>query len=191
MAAPIPELSGQDDVSTLLASFAASHPTAPAVPATRAAPAAPATRAAPVTQTAPVTDEDRNRFGTLLDHAAERGLLDPREYELRLGELASATSIDQMREIVTELPILSTPPALAAARGKRGLGRTALTGPVTAGPSGVTPRSSPWLILVVVVVLVVAALVFVAVYATHVVHSRTSGAGVPAPLGVWLSGLRS
>ena len=37
-----------------------------------------------------VTDEDRNRYGVLLDHAAERGLLSPAEYQVRLAELAEA-----------------------------------------------------------------------------------------------------
>ena len=51
-----------------------------------------------------MTDEDRNRFGILLDHASERGLLTPLEYEFRLSELAEATSMDELRRIVTELP---------------------------------------------------------------------------------------
>jgi hypothetical protein len=51
-----------------------------------------------------ITDEVRTRYGHLLDSAAERGLLDPADYEIRLGELAKATTTAQMVEIVAELP---------------------------------------------------------------------------------------
>ena len=66
--------------------------------------------------TAPVTDEDRTTFGLLLDRAAERGLLSQSEYQLRLGELAEATTRDEMRRIVTELPVFVTPSPLARSR---------------------------------------------------------------------------
>ena len=42
-----------------------------------------------------VSDEERNRYGVLLDHAAERGLLTAAEYQVRLAELADATSIER------------------------------------------------------------------------------------------------
>src|SRR5271165_2674616 len=51
-----------------------------------------------------VTDGDRNRYGVLLDHAAERGLLSPAEYQIRLAELAEASSVEQLHRIVTEIP---------------------------------------------------------------------------------------
>ena len=59
------------------------------------------------------------RYGRLLDRAAERGLLDPAEYEVRLRELAEATSIDADGGIVTELPVLVTVPAPPAGRRRR------------------------------------------------------------------------
>ena len=85
-------------------------------------------------------DEDRNRFGTLLDHADERGLLSVSEYEIRLGELAAATSIDEMREIVTELPAFTPMPSMPA-RSKRsaGGGRVGRLG----DPAGPIRRQSP------------------------------------------------
>jgi hypothetical protein len=62
-----------------------------------------------------VTDEDRNRYGVLLDHAAERGLLSPGDYQARLADVASATSLDELKRIVTELPVfdgVGTSPAM-------------------------------------------------------------------------------
>ncbi len=42
-----------------------------------------------------IDDDERDRYGLLLDRAAERGLLTPREYRFRLGELAAATTVDR------------------------------------------------------------------------------------------------
>ena len=79
-----------------------------------------------------VTDDDRNRYGRLLDRAAERGLLGPHDYEIRLRDLASASTIDQMNQIVTELPAFASVPPTASARmgtrasraaGRRPIGR--------------------------------------------------------------------
>ena len=56
-----------------------------------------------------VTDEDRTRYGRSSTSAAERGLLDPADYEVRLRELAEATTIEEMTEIVTELPAFTAP----------------------------------------------------------------------------------
>ncbi len=58
-----------------------------------------------------VTDEDRNRFGMLLDSAAERGLLSPADYQVRLGLVAEATSHDELQRLVTELPAFAAPAA--------------------------------------------------------------------------------
>jgi Domain of unknown function (DUF1707) len=129
-----------------------------------------------------VTDEERNRYGVLLDRAAERGLLSPHEYELRLADLAAATTTAQMKEIVTELPVFSAP------KGVRSSPRGSARRPAPAGSPG-HPRSSPWLVLIVLVVVVVAALAFLALYAHHVVGQH---AGLPAPAVVLrpVSGLR-
>jgi hypothetical protein len=152
-----------------------------------------------------VTDEDRNRFGVLLDHAAERGLLSPAEYQVRLAELAEATSIDQLQRIVTELPVFgaaasSSPAGPASVPGARA------AGPVPTGPeldaalwAGRTPpaarrgRSNPWIILIVMVAVLLVALVVLALVASHVAHthSGSSGLGVPhVPAVPGLSSLR-
>ena len=96
--------------------------------------------------TAPVTDEDRTTFGLLFDRAAERGLLTQSEYQLRLGELAEATSRDEMRRIVTELPVFVTPPPMARSRRGRkpafpAAGRSAV---VDGGNAGAPPRGPCW-----------------------------------------------
>ena len=132
-----------------------------------------------------VTDEERNRYGVLLDRAAERGLLSPHEYELRLADLAAATTTAQMKEIVTELPVFSAPKGVRSSPG----GSARRRAPATGSPGPGRPRSSPWLVLIVLVVVVVAALAFLALYAHHVVGQH---AGLPAPAVVLrpVSGLR-
>ena len=153
-----------------------------------------------------VDDDERARYGLLLDRAAERGLLTPQEYGFRLGELASATTVDQMRELVTELPILAGPvarptrrlrPARASAATPSPAGTIPPTG--TVSPTGpVSPartegrRSNPWLTLAVVVIALVLVLLSFSVYAEHVAHAHQSGLA-PAPDQVVraLSALRS
>jgi hypothetical protein len=135
---------------------------------------------APVDDESPVTDEDRNHYGLLLDRAAERGLLGPSDYEVRLRDLAAASTIDQMNRIVTELPAFAAAPPTGSARARAS--RT----PATRGAADLRSarrRSSPWLLLVIVVVVVAASLVFLAVYAGHLVRTHNSGlapAAVPA-----------
>jgi hypothetical protein len=150
---PIPELGGTDDVTTGLAGFVS--PRKGSAPAVAAEPT-------------PVSDEDRTRFGVLLDHAAERGLLSSYDYELRLGELADATSIEQMREIVTQLPAFTSTPT-SARRSVRA------TGTSTAPATGERRRANPWLLLGMLVVVIVAALVFFSIYAEHVVGHHHVG----------------
>ncbi len=52
----------------------------------------------------PVTDEERNRFGRLLDAAAEQGLLSPADYQARLVQIAAAPSTAELQRIVTDIP---------------------------------------------------------------------------------------
>ena len=119
----------------------------------------------------PVTDDHRNRFGLLLDRAAESGLLTSYEYEVRLRELASATTIEEMKRIVTELPAFT--------------GRLPTAG--TAGPPGLKERrkrrTNAWLVLVLVVVLVVS-MVIVYLYAQHLTRLHNGGLWVPPGPGV-------
>jgi hypothetical protein len=132
-----------------------------------------------------VTDEERNRYGVLLDRAAERGLLSQHEYELRLGDLAAATTTEQMKEIVTELPIFTAPKGGRPSPG--GSGRAPLG--AAGSPGSGHRRSSPWLVLLILVVVVVAALAFLAVYAHHMV-GHGAGSSAPAVVLRSVSGLR-
>jgi hypothetical protein len=119
-----------------------------------------------------VTDDDRHRYGVLLDRAAERGLLTPYEYEQQLGDLAAADTIDEMRRIVSELPAF------------------AKAGPASSvvpllhqAPQGRRPARravNRWVALAVMLVVVVAALVFLAVYAKHVAGTQGRAAPVPS-----------
>ncbi len=75
---------------------------------------APQSPGSPDDRSNPVTDHDRTVYGDLLDRAAERGLLSEHDYQIRLGELAEATTVDQMQRIVTELPAFTPTPAASA-----------------------------------------------------------------------------
>ena len=149
-----------------------------------------------------VTDEVRNRFGVLLDHAAERGLLSPAEYQVRLVELADATSVDQLQRIVTELPAFGGSATPGTVGGVPVPVPGEPVGPATVpgrpvGPSpdpsaaapeldaalwaSLTPatprrnRGNPWVILIVLVAVLMAALVGLALVAGHVSHAHTGG----------------
>jgi hypothetical protein len=123
-----------------------------------------------------VTDEDRTRYGVLLDRAAEHGLLAPYDYEIRLRDLASATTVDQMNHIVTELPAFT---ATASARPPR---KSMPANPPVepdrplGAPTGGRRSRNPWLML--------------AAYAQHMVRSHNSGMSAPPVATRPLSGLR-
>ena len=154
-----------------------------------------------------VTDEDRNRYGALLDAAAERGLLSPTEYQARLGEVAEASSVAELQRIVTELPAFGAPTAAgaggaAASSGARGgTGGPAPAGGVPAAPdldailwAGRTravarkDRGNQWIVLAVVVAVLLVALVALGLVAAHLAH--THGAATPADVLGRLSSLR-
>jgi hypothetical protein len=158
---PIPELGIPD-------SFA---PVRPPEAVTAPPPVAGPVVVGPPTPGGPVTDEDRQSYGRLLDNAFERGLIGPYDYEVRLRELSEATSIEAMKQIVTEMPVF----ALPARNGK------AKRSPLAAspGPGGVR-RSSPWAKLIILVVVVVLAFVILAVFAEHLAHDRRNGSTPPA-----------
>ena len=185
-AAPVPDLTGLDDLSKVLTDFASSANRS-ASTAFFGVPTPPVAPPPAVETVSGVTDEDRNRFGILLDHAAERGLLSLPEYEVRLGELAAATSVDEMRQIVTELPVFNPVAANTAPRSRRSGLAAGLGGSGTA-PGG-RRRVNPWVMLGVLLVVAVVLLVFFAVYAEHLVHSH--GAGLPSSaVALRLSALR-
>jgi hypothetical protein len=142
-----------------------------------------------------VSDEDRNRYGVLLDHAAERGLLSPTEYQIRLTEVAEAPSVEELQRIVTELPACAgpatrAPMAPAAVGGTRpGIPAPELDAALWASLTPAATRrgsGNPWVILAVVVVVLVVALVGLALVATHVTHAHPAGTA-----GVGVAGLSS
>ena len=147
-----------------------------------------------------VTDEVRNRYGVLLDHAAERGLLAPSEYQARLGELADATSEDQLRRIVTELPAFAVP-TVTGAVGRSSRSTGTVTAQAVADPaaldsalwSNLTPprpgrtSGNPWVMLLLLVAVLLVAIVALALVAGHVAHTHHTGA---APVAGVLSRLR-
>ncbi|MGC8463801.1 MAG: DUF1707 SHOCT-like domain-containing protein [Acidimicrobiales bacterium] len=143
----------------------------------------------------PVTDDDRQRFGVLLDRAFERGLLDPVEYQYRLGAIAAATSLDELRDLVTELPALRTAAGRAPGDGTGfggGYGApgvehqawlASLGRPRYGATSG--PRRSPWPVLVVVLAILALLMVVLAVVGAHLARSHPQGlARSPSPVVV-------
>jgi hypothetical protein len=120
----------------------------------------------------PVTDQDRTVYGDLLDRAAERGLLSEHDYQIRLGELAEATTVNQMQRIVTELPaFVSSPPASAHRPSRRAK-------PVKVPQPGTVTgrrRSSPWVLLGIVVIVAAVSLVWLSIYADHLIRNHNAG----------------
>jgi hypothetical protein len=136
----------------------------------------------------PVTDEERNRFGALLDKAAERGLLGPADYDVRLRELADAQTAEEMMAIVTDLPAFRAA-ASAAPTGTAG-SRPAATRDLPSGapfapmaPDRARPRreTAHWFVLIVLVAVVVVALAVLAIVAAHL-HRTPSGTTTSAVL---------
>lgn len=186
----IPDSFGQVPAATV-GPAAPSAPVAPSAPAAfpspgqppgaATGPPPPAPPAPPAPPTAgPVTDEDRQAYGRLLDSAFERGLLGSYDYEVRLRELSEATSVEEMKKIVTELPVFTLPATGAKPK------RPSPAGTPTAGGTG---AKKPWMKLVILVVAVVVALVLLALTARHIVHTRTGGTS-GAPPAVAVSPLR-
>jgi hypothetical protein len=132
-----------------------------------------------------VTDDDRNRYGLLLDRAAEGGLLASHEYEVRLRELASASTVDEMHRIVTELPAFTGP---LPTTGRRRA--AAPTG--SAGPAGLTGprkrRTNTRLVMVALVLVLVVSMVVVYISAQHLTRLHNGGLWMPPEPG--LSALR-
>jgi len=128
-----------------------------------------------------ISDEDRTRYGLLLDRAAERGLLEPADYEVRLRALAEATTTEEMVEIVAELPAFTPPPARAIAARSRRSGRTSTAAPGPGRPETERRRKALWALLVLLVVVAMASLVILALSVERL--SRTRGSiGPSAPV---------
>ena len=140
---------------------------------------------APVPAEGPVTDDDRQRFGVLLDRAFDRGLLDAVEYQRRLGALAEAATVEELRDLVTELPVLHGGPDRSATARPRPDGFATLGRPRYGTTA--TARRSPWPVLVVVLVVLAVLVVVLAVAGAHLARSHRGSApppGVPAGLPV-------
>jgi hypothetical protein len=165
--APIPELGVPDGVPDLLAAFADSVNRAVPV-AANGRPHPPGVVPAPPSPA--VSDDDRTTYGVLLDRAAERGLLTQDDYQVRLRELAEATSVDQMRQIVTELPAFTLPPSSTTPR--RSKRAPSVAGPA---PAGGRRRTGAWLLLGIMVVVLLASLAIFAIYAEHLIHDHSAG----------------
>jgi Domain of unknown function (DUF1707) len=145
----------------------------------------------------PVTDDDRNRYGMLLDKAADRGLLTTAQYEVRLRDLASAATTEEMLAIVTDLPAFTAVPGATASAGRRGrmapgpsAGHPLTGGPGSLGTRRRQPRTSAWLVLVVLVVVVAVALVVLGLAAARLHRPAPTGSPRPVAARVVLSGLR-
>ncbi len=159
-----------------------------AVPATAAAPTTVGTTAAPAlphlaspTPQEIVTDEERTRYGLLLDSAAERGLLDPADYEIRLRELAGATTTAQMVELVAELPAFApAAPTSAPTRSRRAIQSANRAGAAGAA-AGQRRRVVMWVLMGLLVVVAVASLIILALSAERLSRSRNSSPP-PAPV---------
>jgi len=119
-----------------------------------------------------VTDEERTSYGVLLDRAAERGLLDSSEYELRLRQLAEATTTEQMVAIVTELPAFAPMAGPLAPRQSRSAIQSASRS-AQAG-DGQRRRVIVWVLMGVLVVLALVSLVILALSVGRLSRSRTS-----------------
>ena len=138
--------------------------------------------------TGTVTDEERNRFGRLLDTAAEQGLLSPADYQNRLAQVASAGSVADLQRIVTEIPAFGGPDP---APGSAGAGPADIDALLWAGRTQAVvrrERGNRWLALALVVAVLVVALVGLGLAAAHLVHTHAAVGG-PA-LVARLSSLR-
>ncbi len=135
-----------------------------------------------------VTDEDRNRFGALLDAAAERGLLSPADYQARLVEVAEAGTTAELQRIVTELPAFGGGPTADPSAAAAPVDVDAALWAGRTQPVARRDRGNQWLVLAVVVGVLVVALVALGLVAAHLVHAHDSGSS--AVVGVRLSSLR-
>ncbi len=132
-----------------------------------------------------VSDDERNRYGVLLDHAAERGLLTPTEYRERLAQLAEAPSIEDLQRIVTELPSFNASGAPESSTSARaGQARPApsdIPDPAALDAAlwaNLTPASSRrpsgnhWFVLGLMVAILIVAMLVLALVAAHMAHTH-------------------
>ncbi len=134
-----------------------------------------------------VTDEERTSYGVLLDRAAERGLLDSSEYEVRLRQLAEATTTSQMVAIVSELPAFTPPARPPVPHQSRSAIQSASR---TAAGDGQRRRLIIWVLMGVLVALALASLVVLALSVGRLSRSRNSMPPPPPAVTRPVSALR-
>jgi hypothetical protein len=127
-----------------------------------------------------ITDEMRTRYGLLLYRAAERGLLEPTDYEVRLRALADATTTEQMVEIVAELPAFTPPPPRGSPARAQRAGRASV-GPRPGRAAPERRRMALWALLALLVVVAMASLVILALSVERLSKNRGS-IGPPPPV---------
>ncbi len=139
----------------------------------------------------PVTDEERNRFGSLLDAAAERGLLSPGDYQARLAQVADAGSVAELQRIVTELPAFggTVPPVASGTAARTPVDVDAVLWAGRTQAVARRGRGNQWLVLAVVVGVLLVALVALGLVAAHIAHDHSLG-GAAAVVTGRLSSLR-
>lgn len=148
-------------------------------------PAAPAVDR-PADPPSAVTDEDRQAYGRLLDSAMERGLLSPYDYQTRLGDLAAASTIDEMKGIVTELPIFTASTPAKPRRSSRSTGTPddlpMVTGRAPTRMPGVAThgRSNRWTKLIILLIAVIVLFVALSIYAAHLANNHNNHSSTPA-----------
>jgi len=133
-----------------------------------------------------VSDEERTSYGLLLDRAAERGRLDPSEYEVRLRRLAEATTTAEMVAIVSELPAFIPPPTPADHRSRSDIQSASRT----AAGDGQRRRLIVWVLMGVLVVLALVSLIILALSVGRLSRSRSSMPPPPPAAARPVSALR-
>ncbi len=116
---------------------------------------------------------ERDRHMQLVTNAFERGLLGPGDYELRIGMLEAAGSVEEMRRIVIDMPLAAT-----AASGTFPGVSAFVPGGTKALRRGSSDRRRAAAVLVVVLVLV--ALMVLGILLVASAHPATGG---QIPLG--------
>ncbi len=76
------------------------------------------------------TDEDRDRYLRLIDNARDRGLLDIEEHAKRVVAIGAARSLDELNDIVWQLPVMQGPAVQRQTRGAAGQSRQPQVSPL-------------------------------------------------------------
>lgn len=163
----------------------------PELPQSGPVPAAP-TDPVPVDPGSEVTDDDRQAYGRLLDSAMERGLLTPYDYQTRLGDLAAASTLDEMKTIVTELPIFTASTPAKPGRPSRfteppdDLPLVPGSAPTRMSGMPAHRRSNRWTKLIILLIGVIVLFVALSIYAAHLANNHNNHSGAPGTGTTWV-----